>query len=57
MVTNFDDNFSLWSILFLTRTMHNWTKTITTKKQRWQKNPKKYTKDTINGNVYVEKIS
>ena len=37
--------------------MQNWTKKITTK-WRWQKNSKNiFKKDTINGYVYVEKIS
>ena len=36
--------------------MQNWTKTITTK-MKMTKNLKIYTKDIINGYVYVEKIS
>ena len=35
---------------------HNWTKTITIK-MNMAKNFKQYTKDVINGYVYVEKIS
>ena len=36
--------------------MQNWTKQITTK-MKMPKNFKKYSKDTINVYVYVEKIS
>jgi len=35
----------------------NWTKIITTKKWRLLKIPKTYTKDIVNGYVYVEKKS
>ena len=37
--------------------MHNWTKTITIKIEYGQKFQKKYTKDVLNGYVYVEKTS
>ena len=53
---NFDDLFfSYKNIPFLPRMMQKSTKIITTKK-RWLNISKKYTKETINGYVYVKNI-
>jgi hypothetical protein len=57
LITKFDDLLFLENIPFLTRMMQNWTKTITRKNEDDQKFQKKYTKDIINGHVYIEKIS
>ena len=56
MVTKYDDLCFSQNIPFLTRMMQTWTKNITTK-WRWRKNSKYNEKDTINGFVYVDKIS
>ena len=40
---------------FLTRMMHNWTKTNTTKNEDDKKIQKIYKNNNINGYIYVEK--
>ena len=57
MVTKFDYYVFHNDIPFLTRMMQNWTKTITTKNEDDIKIQKIQKKNTINGYVYVEKIS
>ena len=62
MVTKFDDLMIWWyiyiyNIPFLTWMTQNWTKNITTKTKMTKHFKKIYTKDTINGYVYVERIS